>query len=54
MLFFCQVFDDHKVADMGGGDGKTALMYIDRHLIHEVGAGHARRFLSNYAPAQLA
>jgi len=31
-----KVFDDHKVADMGGGDGKTALMYIDRHLIHEV------------------
>jgi homoaconitase/3-isopropylmalate dehydratase large subunit len=31
------VYDDHKVADMGGEDGSTSLMYIDRHLVHEVG-----------------
>ena len=36
-----KVFDAHKVASMGGDS--TVLMYIDRHLVHEVrGEGSPR------------
>jgi hypothetical protein len=33
-----KIFDDHMVASLGedGGDGSNALLYIDRHLVHEV------------------
>ena len=31
-----KIFDDHVVTPMGGEEGNTVLMYIDRHLVHEV------------------
>ena len=38
-----KVFDEHVVTSMGGEGSGTALIYIDRHLVHEVSIRNERR-----------